>query len=103
MGTNAEPFTVSEVRELAKTFDTVYEEGTLNSEIIEGCIQGNNNSMTMIMEFLVGCRALGLTQDNADTVYSFIFLTTLREMPKFINDIEEWKIAIAQWRLRVGK
>lgn len=103
MKANAEPFTVPEVRELARSFDTVYEEGTMNSEIIEGCIEGNNDSMTMIMEFLVGCRALGMTQKDADTVYSFVFLTTLREMPRYINDSDEWKIAIAQWRLEIGK
>lgn len=100
---NAEPFTVSEVRELAQTFDSVYEEGDLNISVIEGCIESNNNSMTMIMEFLVGIRALGMSQESADIVYNFVFLTTLREMPKFINGPEEWKIAIARWRLKVGK
>lgn len=103
MGTNGEPFTVPEVRELARTFDLVYQENDINSEIIEVCIEGNNHSMTMIMEFLCGVRALGLSKERADIVYSFIFLTNLREMPKFINGPEEWRIAIAQWRLKIGK
>jgi L-arabinose isomerase len=96
-------YTEQEVTLLAKEFDSSYPlEDGYNAQIIERCLVENQDPNEAIKEFL-GYRALTVKAEEASNVFDMVFCSNLNSMPCFINDEEPWKVAIAKWRMQIGK
>ena len=60
---------------------------------------------SLTKEFIGNHDCVGYTPEKWEEVKSFLFDTSLKDMPLQINNPEDdgWKVKVAKWRLQIGK
>jgi hypothetical protein len=75
------------------------------TSLMDDIIKIKKTPRESLIEFIGNHDCVGYTPEKWEEVKSFLFDTSLKDMPLQINNSEDdgWKIKVAKWRLQIGK